>query len=117
VRLTHGGYGPTHVRTHEAELSLAREQLRDADAQVRARALARIEAIAALQRDDLASRKQHWLARAYAAEAHCRAGLAARALGELDAIERDLQQALPEGGRLPREVAAIRSACNAPANR
>ena len=117
MRLTSGGYGPTHVRTHDAELSFAREQLRDGDAQLQARALARIEAIAALQRDDLASRKLRWRARAYAAEAHCRAGLATQGLGELDTIERELQQALPEGGRIPREVTTIRSACDALASR
>jgi serine/threonine-protein kinase len=115
VRLTSGGYGPTHVRTRDAELSLAREQLREDDAQVQARALAKVEAIAALQGHDLASRRQHWRARAYAAEAHCRAGLATQGLGELDTIERELQQALPEGGRLPREIAAIRAACTPPA--
>ena len=111
VRLTSGGYGPTHIRTREAELSLAREQLREADVQVQVQALAKIEAIGALQRNDPASRKQRWRARAYAAEAHCRAGLASQALGEIDGVERELQQALPEGGQIPREVAVIRSAC------
>ncbi len=117
VRLTGGGYGPDHVRTREAELSLAREQLRDGDAQRQARALAKIEAIAALEGDDLASRKQRWRAGAYAAETHCRAGLETQGLGELDAIEREMQLSLPEGGRIPREVAAIRAACTLLAKR
>jgi serine/threonine-protein kinase len=79
--------------------------------------LAKIEAIAALQGDDLASRKQRWRAGAYAAETHCRAGLETQGLGELDTIERQMQLSLPEGGRIPREVAAIRAACTLLAKR
>jgi serine/threonine-protein kinase len=118
VRLTTGGYGPSDVRTRHAELAFAREQARnDEDVRGQVLALAKIEALAALPQEDLASRKLRWRARAYAAEAHCRGGAAARGRDELRAIERDLQQAMPEGGLIPREVAALQAACDVLATR
>ncbi|MCI4569220.1 serine/threonine-protein kinase [Lysobacter sp. CFH 32150] len=112
LRLTRDGYGPAHVRTHVAELALAREQARENVA-----ALARIEAIAVLPGKGNETDRLRWQARAYLAEARCRNGLAVQARSELDALEAELRVALPEGGRLPREVAAIRDACRVLAKR
>jgi serine/threonine-protein kinase len=61
---------------------------------------------------NLEQRKAAWLARAYAAQLQClREPAAARAA--FDAALADMQQALPEGGALPREVQRLRDACGA----
>ena len=114
VRLTSDGYGPAHVRTHSAELALARVQAHDGS---NAAALTRMEAIAAVPGKGNEADRLRWQARAYLAEARCRDGLAAQARRELDALQAELRVALPEGGRLPREAAAIHDACRVLAKR
>jgi serine/threonine-protein kinase len=109
LELLREGYGRRHVRTREAELWLARAQALDGDVS----AAARMQALAAQPGNSLEDRRLRWEARAYAAEAHCRAGDTAAAAPALDALETELRQAYPQGGRLVREVDAIASACAA----
>jgi serine/threonine-protein kinase len=109
LRLLRDGYGPRHVRTREAELRLARAQAFAGDAS----ALARMQAVADMPGNALEQRRLRWEARAYVAEARCRAGDVATAMPALDALEAELRQAHPQGGRVPREVDAITGACAA----
>ena len=61
-------------------------------------------------------RDLRWRARAYLGEAQCRANpMQARA--DLDALSIELHDALPQGGRLPREIDAIRAGCGPLASR
>ena len=61
-------------------------------------------------RDVIEQRKAAWLARAYAAEVECKSG-SATARASLDTVLTEMQLVLPEGGAIPREIAAIRSKC------
>jgi serine/threonine-protein kinase len=101
------GYGPRHVRTREAELRLAREQAYAGDAA----AQARMQALINEPGTTLEGRRLRWEARAYLAEARCRDGDTAAATPALDALQTELRQAYPQGGRLAREVDAIAGAC------
>jgi serine/threonine-protein kinase len=101
------GYGPRHVRTREAELRLAREQAYAGDAA----AQARMQALVNEPGNTLEGRRLRWEARAYLAEARCRDGNTAAATPALDALQTELRQAYPQGGRLAREVDAIAGAC------
>jgi serine/threonine-protein kinase len=56
-------------------------------------------------------RNLRWRARAYSAKRAAAARTRLRARSELDALSNELHTALPQGGRLPREVDAIRAAC------
>ena len=60
--------------------------------------------------NDAELRKTRWLALAYLAETRC-LHEPANARARLDAIDRDMQAAMPEGGAVQREVRAIRAAC------
>ncbi|MUV13235.1 serine/threonine-protein kinase [Noviluteimonas gilva] len=109
--LSRNAEGQPAMDTQAMELSLAREQARDGDA----------KAIATLQRMATAAptggsepRNLRWRARAYLGEAECRGADAAQARANLDALANELHASLPQGGRLPREVAAIRTACAPP---
>ena len=113
LELTTAGYGPDHPRTRRAALSLARAQARNGDP----KALARIEAIAALAEDDPETGKLRWRARAYAAETRCHGGQQVPARAELAALQAELRAALPDGGVIPREVDAILVACDVLAKR
>jgi hypothetical protein len=55
--------------------------------------------------------KLRWLARGYLAEARCRMGERERAQRDLDALAAELRSAQPDGGVIPREIAALRAAC------
>ncbi|HWI25072.1 MAG TPA: hypothetical protein VNS59_09135, partial [Lysobacter sp.] len=109
LALLRQGYGPRHVRTREAELRLAREQAYTGDAS----ASTRMQALTNAPGNTFEGRRLRWEARAYLAEARCRDGDAATATPALDALEAELRQAYPQGGRLVREVDAIASACAA----
>lgn len=100
--------GKSHLHTQSIELSLARERARDDDL----RALGTMERLAgAKAAGGHEPRDLQWRARAYLGEARCRGANAVQARADLDALARELHDALPQGGRLPREVDAIRSAC------
>jgi hypothetical protein len=107
VRLTLAGYGPEHSHTRRAEISQA--------ARLRANegapdALLQLTAYGQSGSGDIEQRKAAWLARAYAAEVECRTG-SPTARASLDTVLTEMQLVLPEGGAIPREVAAIRKAC------
>jgi serine/threonine-protein kinase len=110
VELTLEGYGATHPNSRRAQLALAYH-----DAAVgRADALARLDELAALPTHDLELRQTAWRARAYAAQLRCEGPQRQQALAELRALGEQLQQQQPEGGIVPREVAAIAADCQEP---
>ncbi|NYF22230.1 serine/threonine-protein kinase [Xanthomonas sp. JAI131] len=113
LRRTESGYGPTHPRTRAVRVAWARNLGRlGRDAQ----ALHELEAQARQGGDGIESRKLRWRARAYAAELHCqRRGGAGNGRGELQALQRELAQAQPQGGTLVHEVEGLSAACGAPA--
>jgi serine/threonine protein kinase len=106
VTLTRAGYGRGHSHTRRAELSLARFEAAGGDAS----ALNRLLVLAGQRETDIELRKATWLARAYAAEARC-ASDGATMRSELDNLDAEMRRASPEGGAVPREVGAIRDAC------
>ncbi len=108
VNLLHSGDDPNSIRTLRAELALARLQARIGELP---EAIQQFERVEALTDPSTEYRKLRWRARAYAAEAKCRNNDAASGRGELDALLQELGAALPDGGALPRETAAIREAC------
>ncbi|MDQ3228353.1 MAG: tetratricopeptide repeat protein, partial [Pseudomonadota bacterium] len=91
-----------HPRRHRAELALARLQ---AETDMPA-ALKQYDRIIALPSRDVEIRKLRWAARAHAADVRCTHGAGPRGAGELDALIEELRVALPDGGVLPRRVAA-----------
>ena len=107
VRLTMAGYGPEHSHTRRAEISLARLRAGEGAAD----ALLQLTAYGQSDSGDIEQRKTSWLARAYAAEVECRihpdSGRAS-----LEAVLAQMQLVLPEGGAIPREIAAIRKECS-----
>lgn len=108
VRLTQDGFGPAHSHTRRAQIALARLQAGAGDAA----ALRRLIGYGQVRGTNLEQRKAAWLARAYAAQLQC-TGDPTVARAALDAALADMQQALPEGGALPREVQRLRDACGA----
>ena len=108
VRLTRVGFGPEHPRTWFAELSMARHQTRLGRPQ---EALAALETLARHEGSGSEAPKLRWLARGYQAEARCRMGERERAQRDLDALAAELRSAQPDGGVIPREIAALRAAC------
>ncbi len=113
VQLTHSSYGPAHPHTAYAEITRARWQARwhDSDA-TRADALATLTRIAALPAAGIEQQKLAWRARAWLAETGCDHGDASSSR-QLAALTAELRTALPDGGELPREVAAIGARCRA----
>jgi serine/threonine-protein kinase len=107
VRLLRAGYGPTHPRTLGAQLSLARERARSG----RPDAITTMQRIASDKAGGNEPRNLRWRARAYLAEAQCRTGAGPASRDALDVLTNELRVSLPQGGRLPREVDAIRAAC------
>jgi len=106
VELTRSGYGRTHSHTRRAELSQARFGIATGDVD----ALGQLTALAGRRESDIELRKVNWLARAYLAQTRCEdAHEIART--DLDALLEELRIALPEGGVVSREVAAIQAAC------
>ena len=113
--LTRAGYGPAHPHSQRAALSLARFRAQ-AGAVPDAAALRDIDAITRLHDSDAETAKLRWRARAYAAGARCRAPASmSAAKADLQVLRDDVTRALPEGGELVREIAAIHTACAAPA--
>ncbi|MCY7353699.1 MAG: tetratricopeptide repeat protein [Lysobacter sp.] len=108
VQLLRADSGADHPRRHRAELALARMQAQGDEFPA---AMAQFRRIIALPGQDAEVRKLHWAARAYAAEARCARDDVARGRSELDALVEELRIALPDGGVLPRRVAALRVAC------
>ena len=106
VRLTHAGYGATHSHTRRAVISLAYHHAR----QGAPGALEQLVAQGRNDDSDLEQRKASWLARAYAAERGCNQRPRESRL-QLDAVLAELQQAMPQGGALSREIQAMRSGC------
>ena len=106
VRLTHAGYGATHSHTRRAVISLAYHRAR----QGAPGALEQLVAQGRNDDSDLEQRKASWLARAYAAERGCSQRPRESRL-QLDAVLAELQQAMPQGGALSREIQAMRSGC------
>ncbi len=100
------GYGPEHSHTRRAEVSLARLRANEGAPD----ALLKLTAYGQSSSDDIEQRKAAWLARAYAAEVECKSG-SATARASLDTVLTEMQLVLPEGGAIPREIAAIRSKC------
>ena len=107
VAITRAAYGPAHSHSLRAELSQARLLAADGDAN----AVRRLMEISSAPPADAELRKTRWLALAYLAETRCTQE-ATKARAELDAIDRDMQAAMPEGGSVLREVRAIRAACD-----
>ena len=106
VRLTMAGYGPDHSHTRRAEISLARLRAGEGASD----ALLQLTAYGQSDAGDIEQRKSAWLARAYAAEVECRTHPAS-ARASLEAVLAQMQLVLPEGGAIPREIAAIRASC------
>ncbi len=107
VKLTLHGFGAQHSHTRLAQIALARLLAQQGD---RA-ALADLIGYGAQHSHDLEQRKAAWLARAYAADLQCRITPKA-SQPVLDAIVSEMQDALPEGGAMPREVEHIRKTCH-----
>ncbi len=108
VTLTRIGYGPVHPRSLDAALSRARHLARTGQL---AAALPLLDTLAVQAGSGSEIPKVRWSARAFAAEARCRAGERSQSLFVLDALLGELRQARPDGGALVREVEAVRKAC------
>ena len=106
--LTRIGYPEGHPRRLDAELSWAHYLARSGRV---AEALPLLDALGQHASKGSEGPKLRWRARAYAAQARCGLGRAARARAELDALLAELRQQQPDGGVIPREVQAIRDAC------
>ena len=107
VAISRSGYGATHPRTREAELSLARHQALDGDAS----ALAQLDTLASLSQSDLALRDTAWRAQAYAAQLRCHGPDREASLASLMSLQEHLKTAQPDGGVIPREVTGIVRGC------
>jgi serine/threonine-protein kinase len=100
-------YGPTRASARRAQLALAAFQARRGDAP----ALARLDALGQLRSNDFELRKVAWLARAQAAGLRCHGSQRGKAMADLHALEAELRAALPEGGSVARDVAAVAARC------
>lgn len=107
VTLTRSGYGVAHSHALRAELSQTRLLASEGDGNAMRR-LAEIAGSPPAADSEL--RKTRWLALAYLAETRC-GSEAPLAQSQLDAVIRDMQAAMPEGGAVLREVRGIREAC------
>ncbi|NOT87671.1 MAG: serine/threonine protein kinase [Lysobacter sp.] len=111
VKLTRAGvgYGPSHPHTRRAELSLALFDLAHGD--LPPSVSTQLEQLAALPKSDPELRKVAWLAATAIANQRCREPGFGGDPGMLDAIEAEIDAALPEGGAFVREFQRVRSAC------
>jgi serine/threonine-protein kinase len=108
AKISRDALGALNLRTQSIELSLARELARDDNL----RAIGTMERIAhATTAGGSEPRNLRWRARAYLGEVRCRGGESLTARADLDALSDELRAGLPQGGRLPREVEAIRASC------
>ncbi|WP_028916535.1 tetratricopeptide repeat protein [Pseudoxanthomonas sp. J35] len=109
AQLTRVGYGPDDPRTLRARLALARVQPDGSG--VDAGTASRLGRIAAELPAAPALARLRWQARALAAEVACGEGDPG-AGRQLQALDRELRGARPEGGSLVREVARMAAACD-----
>jgi serine/threonine-protein kinase len=107
VRILGAAYGPTRASARRAQLSLATFRARRGDAA----GLARLDALGDLRPADFELRKVAWLARAEAAGLRCRGPKRNASLEALRKLDGELRKALPEGGSVVRDVAAIAANC------
>ncbi|SEM42420.1 serine/threonine protein kinase [Pseudoxanthomonas sp. GM95] len=108
VMLARKGYPADHPRRLFAELSLARNQALLGQNE---KALAVLDSLASTRGDGSEFARLRWSASAYAAEARCSSGAPEAAVRTLNGLLETLQQAQPDGGVIPREVAEIRTRC------
>ncbi len=109
------GLGNDHPRSRLAELALAYHRaLNNAGDELATVALVQLDALAELPRNDVELRKVAWRARAYSAQLRCHGPQRPRALQQLQRLDDQLRQSQPEGGAISREVAAVRTGCDAP---
>jgi eukaryotic-like serine/threonine-protein kinase len=111
VRLTRAGagYGPSHPHTRRAELSLALFDLAHGDPPPPISN--QLEQLAALPKSDPELRKVAWLASTAIANQRCLEPGFGGGPEMLDAIEAEIDAALPEGGAFVREFERLRSRC------
>ena len=109
VDLTRTGYGYAHPHTRRAELSLAEFDAATGDAG----ALHRLDTLARLPLADSELRKVAWLAAGDAAAVRCHGTGRAQALSSLQALDRQVGEAQPEGGVIPRRLVRVRAGCGA----
>ncbi|MFT3897402.1 MAG: serine/threonine-protein kinase [Thermomonas sp.] len=107
VRILDAAYGPARASARRAQLSLAAFRAQRGDAA----ALAQLDALGDLRADDFELRKVAWLARAEAAGLRCHGPQRGTAITALHKLDGELRTALPEGGSVARDVAAIAARC------
>jgi tetratricopeptide (TPR) repeat protein len=107
AQIARDAQGPVHLRTQTIELALARELGRGGNP-ASIETMRRIASGAAAGNEP---RNLRWRARAYLAEAQCQGTGMVKAREDLDVLVTEMRTGLPQGGRLPREVDAIRAAC------
>jgi eukaryotic-like serine/threonine-protein kinase len=112
VKLTRAGvgYGPSHPHTRRAELSLALFDLAHDDPPSPS-IPGQLEQLASLPKSDPELRKVAWLASTAIANQHCLEPGFGGGPEMLDAIEAEIDAALPEGGAFVREFERVRSRC------
>lgn len=112
--------GPTHPHTRRAQLSLARFELDHAGTAPHdnasgegppAEAIKTLETLSALPLSDPELRKTAWLAATALALQHCREPGYGGGPEALDALAREIHEALPEGGAIVREFERERRRC------
>jgi serine/threonine-protein kinase len=107
ARILDTAYGPTRPSARRAQLSLAAFRAHRGDAA----ALAQLDALGKLRVGDFELRKVAWLARAEAAGLRCHGPQRSAAINALRKLDGELRTALPEGGSVVRDVAAIAARC------
>ena len=110
AQLTRLGYGADDPRSLRAELALARLPADDrTDVEGLAAGLHNF-ADRLPAGDSMAALR--WQAQAWAAHADCQAGNVAAGARQLQDLQAQLQLAQPQGGSLPRQVAALAASCS-----
>jgi serine/threonine-protein kinase len=107
VQVLGAAYGPTRPSARRAQLSLATFRAQRGDAAAREQ----LDALGKLRVDDFELRKVAWVARAEAAGLRCHGPQRSAAIGALRKLDGELRTALPEGGSVVRDVAAIAARC------
>jgi hypothetical protein len=114
VKLTRGGYGPSHPNTRRAELSLVLFDLAHADPPVPSMPNAlydQLQALSELPKSDPELRKVAWLAGTAIALERCKEPGFGEGPAMLDAIAAEIEIALPEGGSIARTFERERQRC------
>ena len=107
VRVLDAAYGPTKPSARRAQLSLAQFQAQHGNSA----ALAQLDGLGRLSANDFELRKVAWQARAKAAGLRCHGPQRSAAITALRALDGEIRAALPEGGSVARDVAAIAARC------